>query len=171
MKLSNNNSLLGCGRNLVNRSERLVSVSSFVILHAPLATASLLMWYDILCCFLLSWDSGVYAFLYTDLLSQKMSIDLSMGTPNILSLYRNAAISSTEFFIAVRSDPNINVSTQFCLLLCHIIGALLQNISFPVMDLLVVLSHAWLASTKQWVNTDLHLGLGISKGIGSQEPG
>ena len=57
-----------------------------------------------------------------------MSVDLSMGTPNILSLYRNAAISSTEFFIAVNSDPNVDVSTPFFLLLCHITGALLQNI-------------------------------------------
>ena len=52
-------------------------------------------------------------FLYTASLSQKMSVDTSMGTPNILSLYCNAAINSTEFFVAVNSDPNVDVSTTF----------------------------------------------------------
>ena len=90
------------------------------------------------------------------------------GPPNIISLYRNTVFRSTEFFIAVNYDPNVDVSTPFFLFLCHIIGSLLQNISIPVMDLLVVLSPAWLASKKQWVGTDLPLGIGISKGIGSQ---
>ena len=94
-----------------------------------------------------------------------------MGTPRILSLYGNVAISSTELFIEVKSDLNVDVSTPFCVLLCHIFGALLQNISIPVMDLQVVLSPAWLASTEQCVNTDLPLGIGISKGIGSQVSG
>ena len=84
-----------------------------------------------------------------------------MGTPNILSLYRNAAIISTEFFIELKSDQNVDISTPFYLLLCHIIGAMLQNISLLVMDLLVVFSPAWLASTKKWVNTDLPLAIGI----------
>ena len=61
-----------------------------------------------------------------------------MGTPNIFSLHCNAAIRSIEFFLAVKSDPNVDVYTPFCLLLCHIIGALLQNISIPVLDYLVV---------------------------------
>ena len=100
-----------------------------------------------------------------------MSVDPSMGTPNILSFYRNAAISSTEFFIAVNSDPNIDVSTPFYLFVFHIIGDILQNISIPVMDLPVVLSPAWLASTKQWVDTYLTLGLGIYKGVGLQASG
>ena len=107
-------------------------------------------------------------FLYTASLLQKMLVDPSMGTLNILSLYFNVATSSTEFFIAVKSEPNVDVSTLFFLLLCHIIGTLLQNISIPIMDLLVVLSPEWLASTKQCVKTYLPLGIGISKGIGSQ---
>ena len=156
---------------MVKRSERLVSVSSFDILNAPLATSLLLMWYDVLWCFFLSWDPGVDFFLYNASLSQKILVDLSMGTPNTLSLYRNANIRSTEFFISVNSDPNFDVSTPFCLLLCQIIRDLLQNISILVMGLLVVLFSSWLASTKQWVNTDLPIGLGISKGIGSQAPG
>ena len=39
------------------------------------------------------------------------------------------------------------------------------------MDLLVVLSPEWLASKKQWVNTDLPIGLSIYKGIGLQALG
>ena len=104
-------------------------------------------------------------------MSQKISVDLSMGTPNILSLYCNAAIISSEFFIAVNSDPNIDFSTPIYFLMCHIIWDLSQNIIIPVIDLLVVLYPVWLKSTKHWVDTDLHPDLGISKGIGSQASG
>ena len=128
MKLSKNNFLLGCVITLVKRTERLVSLSYFDILHAPLASTSLLMWYYILWFFFLILDLGVDAFLYTASLSQKMSVYLSMGTPNILSLYPNAAISSTEFFVAVNSDPNVDVSTPFPPLLWHVIGYMLYNI-------------------------------------------
>ena len=51
--------------------------------------------------------------------------------------------------------------------MCQIIGALLQNISMPGIDLLVVLSPAWFLSTKQCVDMDNPRGSGISKGIGS----
>ena len=111
------------------------------------------------------------AFLYTDSFSQKMSVDLSMGTPDILSLHLKDAIISTAFFIAVNSDPNVDVSTPVFLLLCHILGARLQSISIPVMDLLVVLSPAWLAPTNQWVNIYSPLVFGIFKGIGLQASG
>ena len=111
------------------------------------------------------------AFLYTYPLSHKISVDPSMGTPNILSLYHNVAIRSIELFIAVKSDPNVNVFTPFFHLLCHIIGDPLQNICIPVMDLIVVLSPTWLASTKRWVDTDLPIGISISKGIGLQASG
>ena len=94
---------------------------------------------------------------------------MSIGTPNILSFYRKAAISYTAFFIAVNSEPNVEVSTPFYCLLCQIIGALLQNISTPVINLFVVLSLAWFASTKQCVDMDNPHGSGISKGIGSLE--
>ena len=69
-----------------------------------------------------------------------MSVGPSIGTPNILHLYLNDAISSTAFFVAVNSDPNVDVSTQFCLLLCHIMGALFTNMRIRVINLLVVLS-------------------------------
>ena len=41
--MSNNNYLPGRGITLVKKSVRIVSVSYFSILHAPLATASLLI--------------------------------------------------------------------------------------------------------------------------------
>ena len=85
----------------------------------------------------------VYCLVVTE-----MSVDPSMGTPNILSLYCNAAIRSTEFFIAVNSDPNVYVSTPFFLLLFHIIGYRLQSISIPVVYIIVAFTPAWLASTK-----------------------
>ena len=68
-----------------------------------------------------------------------MLVGPSIGTPNILNLYLNAVISSTAFFMAVNYDPNVDVSTQFCLLLYHIMGALFTNMRIPVIDLLVVL--------------------------------
>ena len=80
-----------------------------------------------------------------------------MGNPNILSFYHNTAIRSTEFFIAVNSDQNVDVSTPFCLLICHIIGALFQNKSNPIIYLLVVLYPAWSLSTKQWVEKKTYL--------------
>ena len=98
------------------------------------------------------------AFLYIYSLSHKISVDPSMGTPNILSLYRNVAIRSIELFIAVKSDPNVNVFTPFFHLMCHVIGDSLQNICIPVMDILLVLSPSWLSSTKQWINIYLPLG-------------
>ena len=68
-----------------------------------------------------------------------MSVGPSIGTPNILNLYFNAVISSTAFFMAVNYDPNVDVSTQFYLLLYHIMGALFTNMRIPVINLLVVL--------------------------------
>ena len=43
--------------------------------------------------------------------------------------------------MAVHYDPNIEVSTMFCLFVWQMIGARLQNIMMPVIDLLVALSH------------------------------
>ena len=85
-------------------------MSSFAIWKEPLATASLLMWYAMLWFFLLSCDSGVNAFLYNASLLQNMSVDPSIGTPNVLVFYLKAAINSTAFFMAVNSDPKVNVS-------------------------------------------------------------
>ena len=43
------------------------------------------------------------------------------------SLYRNASIISTVFFIAVISVLNVDTSTELWLFLNQIIGALLQK--------------------------------------------
>jgi hypothetical protein len=68
-----------------------------------------------------------------------MFVGPSKGTPNIRSLYRNILTSSTAFFIAWKTEPKVLVSTVFCFSLNHMIGALLQNISLPVCNLLVAL--------------------------------
>ena len=84
-----------------------------------------------------------------------------IGTPDIHSLNLNAAMCSIHVFIAINSLENELDSTVFCLLLYHIIGALLTNIINPVCDLLVTLLAACDASTKAVVVTDLPLGLGV----------
>jgi hypothetical protein len=43
-----------------------------------------------------------------------------------------ASIISTAFFMAVNSEPKVEASTEFCLLLNQMIGALLQNNRTPV---------------------------------------
>ena len=52
--------------------------------------------------------------------------------PTHAQLAANASIIFTGLFIAVNSDPNVDASTEFCILLNHIIDALLQNNSMPV---------------------------------------
>ena len=115
-------------------SARLVSVSSLDIRQIPDATASRHLWYATLWCFLRSTNSGVDEFLYTALLSQNISVGLSTGTPNILNFYLSAVTSSTAFFNTVKSEPKVDDSTEFCLLLNQSIGAWLQNISIPVCE-------------------------------------
>ena len=58
---------------------------------------------------------------------------------------------------------------RFCRLLCHIIGARLQNMRIAVIDRRAVLSLALFAFTNQWVEIDVPLGFGILMGIGSWE--
>ncbi len=65
--------------------------------------------------------------LHTASLSHNTLVGPSIGTPNIHNLYHKASIISTAFFIAVNSDPKVDASNEFCLLLNHIAGALLQN--------------------------------------------
>jgi hypothetical protein len=42
------------------------------------------------------------------------------------------SIISIAFFIAVNSDPEVDASTEFCLLLNQMVGAPLQNNKMPV---------------------------------------
>ena len=167
--MSSRRSRLGPGSTLVKISARLVSVSSLAMRQIPDATASRHLWYATLWCFLRSTDSGVDEFLYTASLSQNISVGPSIGTPNILNLYLSAVTSSTAFFNAVNSEPKVDVSTEFCLLLNQSIGARLQNISIPVYKRLVIFSAEWMASTKKFVVMILPLGFSISSGISSLE--
>ena len=159
--MSSRSSCLGPGSNLVRISARLVSVFYLAMRQIPDATASRHLWYAALWCFLHSTDSSVDELLYTVLLSQNISVGQSIGTLNILNLYLSAVTSSTAFFNAMNSEPRVDDSTEFCLLLNQIIGARSQKISIPVFQRHVTLSVAWLASTKQCVVMILPLGFGI----------
>ena len=55
-----------------------------------------------------------------------------MVNPNIHNLQQRSSMISTESFIAVNSDPNIDVSIKLFLILNHMIGTLLQNNTMPV---------------------------------------
>ena len=84
----------------------------------------------------------MYFFLKIFSLSQNVSVCPYSGTPNVCSLYHNAITNLTVSLSAVKSDPKVNVLTEFCFLLSHITGALLQNINMHVFDYLVNVSEA-----------------------------
>ena len=167
--MSSRRSRLGPVSTLVKIRARLVYVSSLAMQQIPDATASRNLCYATQWCFLHSSDSGINEFLYTALLSQNISVELSIGAPNILNLYLSAVTSSTVFFNAVNSEPKVDDSTEFYLFLNQSIRDRLKNISIPVCERFVTLSAAWLASTNQCVVMILPLGFGISLGIASLE--
>ena len=78
--------------------------------------------------------------MYTSSLSQNIDVGTSTGTPNILNMYLIDVTSYTTFFNAVKSDPKVDDSTEFCLFLNQSIGDRLQNISILVYERLVTLS-------------------------------
>ena len=162
VNMSSRRSRLGPGITLVHISTRLVSLSSLDVRQIPDVTTSRHSWYATLWCFLCSTDSDVDEVLHTDSFSQNISAGLSIGTPNILNLYLSAVTSSNALFNAKNSEPKVDDSTVFYLLLNQIIGAWLKNISILVCDRLVTLSAAWLASTKQCVVMIFPPGFGIS---------
>ena len=107
------------------------------------------------------------AFLYTASLSQNMSVGPVIGMPNIRSLYRSGVTNSTAFLSAVNSDLNVEFSTEFYRLLCHMTGARLIKNKTPVCDLLETLSAVCFASTKHCVVTTLPHCSDMSTDIGS----
>ena len=142
----------------VNKSAKLVSVSSLVMRQMRAATASLHLWYGMLWCLLRNTESGVGVFFNPSSLSYNMPVGPSSGTPNMRRFYHNTITNLTAILIAVNLDPEVNVSTEFCFLLSHITGAWLQNINMPVCDHLINFSD---------VDIGLPLGCGISSGIAS----
>jgi hypothetical protein len=62
----------------------------------------------------------------------------SAGSPNMRNLWRMASIILIASFVAVNSDPKVDASTEFCLLLNQMVGTLLQNNKMPVLDRLSV---------------------------------
>ena len=90
-----------------------------------------------------------------------------IGIPNIRSLYRRDIIRSEAILSATNSEPNVELSTVFCLLECQTIGAELIYSNMPVCDLLVILLPAWSESTKQFTWTGRPLGSGAFGGTSS----
>ena len=101
------------GNGLVNASAKFSSDLTFAILKVPAAIDSLTLWYAIALCFFLSGDVGIVALMTTELLSQKTLVGPSMGMPNILNVYLNASIISTQILIAINSEPKVDDSTVF----------------------------------------------------------
>jgi hypothetical protein len=73
----------------------------------------------------------------TYLLSPNTFAGPLIGMPNILSLYLNASIISTQMHVAANSDLNVDVSTVLCALENQIMGAQLRYIKILVRDRLV----------------------------------
>lgn len=69
-----------------------------------------------------------------------------------------ASIVSTAIFMAMNSEPMVDVSTVACALENHAIGAELRYRRIPVWDLHVTQFPAWSASTKTFIWTALPRG-------------
>ena len=98
-------------------------------------------------CFFFNMDEGRVVFKITLMLSPISNEVSSRGTPNILSLYLISMIISVAILAATNSEPYVDVSTVFCLLVYQMTGVLLTYSRIPVTDLHVTLSLAWSAST------------------------
>ena len=89
---------------------------------------------------------------------------------HVPSLNLSATTCSDAIFNAVNSEPQVDVSMQFCLFEYHIFGILLRRVMNLVSDLLFKTSSAWLASTKQLICSWWPLGWGASVGTSSPAP-
>ena len=54
-------------------------------------------------------------FSQISLFSLMMFVGTSIGTPNIRTFYKMASLISTELFIAIKSYPNVDASTELYL--------------------------------------------------------
>ena len=76
--------------------------------------------------FFFSAVSGFIELLVTALLSHKILHGPSMGIPNMRNLYRNDIFCSVAVRNATNSEPKVELSTVFCFLENHDIGALFK---------------------------------------------
>ena len=61
-------------------------------------------------------DDGIVVLSSAELLSPSSRHVSSMGTPNILRVYRSSRMVSRAILAETISDPYVEVSTAFCLL-------------------------------------------------------
>ena len=85
----------------------------------------------------------------------------SISIPNIRNLNLNLMVCSVHVFMAINSLENVLDSNAECRLLSNIIGALFTNITYPIFDLLVLLSNSCDVYTNAVIVSDLSLGYGI----------
>ena len=96
-----------------------------------------------------------------------IDVGCSHGIPIIPSLYRSPHRYSQHCFIAMNSDPKEDDSTLVCFFHHQNTGALLIYTRKPVLDLLVVVSDTWSASTFTHMTKPMPLGSGMSFGVSS----
>ena len=115
-------------------------------------------------CFFLSVDSGDVVLWMTDISSPHTYAGPVNGIPIILNLYLSLLMYSITVSIATNSEPNVLVPHVFCFLDIQEIEALFRKMMKSVLDLLVILSHAWFVPTKQRITTSFPRGSGIFGG-------
>ena len=131
----------------VKASAILKVVSTHPTRSIPAATDHRTAWYVKELCFLFNDDSKCEQFVTALLLSYSTFVSTSIGMPNMRNLNRSATICSIHVVNTISSLESVDVSTVDCLLLYHMIGALLTNRTNPLCGLLLFLSGAWEAST------------------------
>ena len=93
--------------------------------------AHLILQYETLVCFFLSFASILEVHFTTDSLSQKTLAGPEIGIPNIRNLYLRASTCSVAILSAIILDEKVEVSTVFCLLEYQLTGHWLQKIMMP----------------------------------------
>src|SRR5688572_5811271 len=101
------------------------------------AIASLTLWYAMALCLFFNMEEGKVVLITTLMLSPTSNEVSSKGTPNTLSLYLASSTNFTATLAATYSEPKVEVSTVFCLLVYQIKGVLFTHIRIPVTDLQV----------------------------------
>ena len=166
-----NPSCLFLPRILVNRSAIFAKVRMYHTTNIFAATASRIRWYAIALCFFFNVDDGRETLRTTLLLSHSIVVGPTIGTPNILNLYRMSIIASVATLPAANSAPCVEDSTVGCRLLIHLIGVEFRKMTTPVVDRRVIKSVAWSASTYA-VNCPFKpRGVNWSDGSSSVAPG
>ena len=100
-------------------------------------------------------------FVTTDSLSSKTSAGTSMSMANIRSFYLRHSLISLVARSAKTSEPKLEISTMFCILLFHAIGMFMRHNVIPECDPLLKQLPTWLALSYTVILNLRPLGSGI----------